>query len=38
MAALMFVGLNLSALIPVAIILGLSGFALLRKQQGEPTK
>jgi MFS family permease len=35
MALLMFVGLNLAALIPVAIILGLSGIALLRKQQGE---
>ena len=38
MAALMFVGLNLSALIPVAIILGLSGIALLRKQQGDTSK
>lgn len=38
MAALMFVGLNLAALIPVAIILGLSGIALLRKQQGESVR
>ena len=38
MAALMFVGLNLSALIPVAVILALSGIALLRKQQGDSTK
>lgn len=36
MSLLMFVGLNLAALIPVAIILGLSGIALLaRNQQGE---
>lgn len=37
MAALMFVGLNLAALIPVSIILGLSAIALLRSkaQQGE---
>lgn len=35
MAALMFVGLNLAALIPVAIILALSGIALLKKQQGD---
>lgn len=35
MAALMFVGLNIAALIPVAIILGLSGIALLKKQQGD---
>lgn len=36
MAALMFVGLNLSALIPVALVLALSGIALLaRSQQGE---
>lgn len=35
MAALMFVGLNLAALIPVAIVLALSGIALLKKQQGD---
>lgn len=35
MAALMFVGLNLAALIPVAIILALSGIALLKRQQGD---
>ena len=37
MAALMFVGLNLAALVPVSIILVLSAFALLRTktQQGE---
>jgi MFS family permease len=38
MALLMFVGLNLAALIPVAIILGLSGIALLRKQQGDSVR
>jgi MFS family permease len=35
MAALMFVGLNLAALIPVSIILLLSAIALLKKQQGD---
>jgi MFS family permease len=35
MAALMFVGLNLAAMIPVALILLLSGIALLKKQQGD---
>jgi len=35
MAALMFVGLNLAALIPVAIVLALSGIALLKRQQGD---
>ncbi len=38
MAALMFVGLNLAALIPVALILLLSGIALLKKQQGDSLK
>lgn len=35
MAALMFVGLNLAALMPVALILLLSAIALLKKQQGD---
>jgi MFS family permease len=37
MAALMFVGLNMAALVPVSIILGLSAIALLRSKpkQGE---
>jgi MFS family permease len=38
MAALMFVGLNLAALMPVALILLLSGIALLKKQQGDSLK
>jgi MFS family permease len=38
MAALMFVGLNMAALIPVSTVLVLSGIALLRRQQGDSTK
>ncbi len=38
MAALMFVGLNLAALMPVALILLLSAIALLKKQQGDLQK